>query len=525
MVASNDAPDENIGAYEELAFFLKYCLDEKKITHDRYKSLLDDIDHVAAGASELDTTDWGDETCLSGNAFLNVAGIERVRKQHTVSDYDQAATSTAVKKDDNEYHKAGRKTQKRLSYSTQTMPVTVDEALANIQLIDIRKDTSDVHDMLREPNHNCYKVERPIIYRAMLYGYTSPWDLEERYSLDMRKLQSWITDISELYQHHPYHNWNHAWDVYQFAHLTLDRGGSNYFNFQDILALLVSMIAHDVAHPGRNNPFLIGMREPLAMTYNDFSPLEMMHASTAFRTMSKPHQNFLGHFKDAEYRNVRQKIVDAILATDNKHHFELVDRFKTRVSKVESQAAPFTQNTKEDRQKQQSSKEDRRLLMQAWIHMADISGCMRTWDNHSAQAEGLEKEFFQQGDVERKKGKPVSFLCDRNKDSLAAGQGFWISGMVGPLFQPFSVFIDDELKGVFSQNMADNKKAWEVLLEKHGRKTASEILNLLRLEQGTGAPTAESFMSSIGGGVSSVTQEVKTGLFSLCCRRSRDGGK
>merc|ERR1719310_494805 len=135
--------------------------------------------------------------------------------------------------------------------------------------------------------------------------------------------------------------------------------------------------------------------------------------------MSKPHQNFLEHFKDSDYRNIRQKIIDAILATDNKHHFELVDRFKTRVSKVESHAAPFTQNTKEDREKQKASKEDRRLLLQAWIHMSDISGCMRPWSNHSRQAEGLEAEFFAQGDVERSKAKPISFLCDRQTDSLA----------------------------------------------------------------------------------------------------------
>lgn len=44
-------------------------------------------------------------------------------------------------------------------------------------------------------------------------------------------------------------------------------------------------------------------------------------------------------------------------------------------------------------------------------------------------------EFFQQGDLEREKGLPISMLCDREKTGVAASQGGFISFVVMPMFQ------------------------------------------------------------------------------------------
>lgn len=39
------------------------------------------------------------------------------------------------------------------------------------------------------------------------------------------------------------------------------------------------------AHPGRNNNFMVNASTPLALTYNDISVLENMHASLTFRLL------------------------------------------------------------------------------------------------------------------------------------------------------------------------------------------------------------------------------------------------
>ena len=53
----------------------------------------------------------------------------------------------------------------------------------------------------------------------------------------------------------------------------------------DNLSIVIAAISHDVGHPGVNNRFLINNREALALTYNDYSVLENMHACVCFEVM------------------------------------------------------------------------------------------------------------------------------------------------------------------------------------------------------------------------------------------------
>ena len=46
---------------------------------------------------------------------------------------------------------------------------------------------------------------------------------------------------------------------------------------------------------------------------------------------SESHYNFLGNLDAAEYKRLRFLIIEAILATDLKMHFDILDDFKTKV--------------------------------------------------------------------------------------------------------------------------------------------------------------------------------------------------
>lgn len=53
----------------------------------------------------------------------------------------------------------------------------------------------------------------------------------------------------------------------------------------DLFASLVASLAHDVAHPGVTNRFLVNSRHKLAIRYNDNSVLENMHIATTYKLM------------------------------------------------------------------------------------------------------------------------------------------------------------------------------------------------------------------------------------------------
>merc|ERR1719162_2483883 len=95
--------------------------------------------------------------------------------------------------------------------------------------------------------------------------------------------------------------------------------------------MLLGTLGHDVGHPGGTNQFQVKSRSELAITYNDKSPLENMHASLCFQTLFEPGCNFLNSASPEDFTQIRSQMIDVILATDMVHHFQLVDGLTARV--------------------------------------------------------------------------------------------------------------------------------------------------------------------------------------------------
>ena len=60
-----------------------------------------------------------------------------------------------------------------------------------------------------------------------------------------------------------------------------------------LLACYLAAIVHDYEHRGVNNDFLIKTSDPLALLYNDVSPMENHHVASAFLLMSEDKYAFL----------------------------------------------------------------------------------------------------------------------------------------------------------------------------------------------------------------------------------------
>ncbi|XP_062990848.1 cGMP-inhibited 3',5'-cyclic phosphodiesterase 3A isoform X2 [Elgaria multicarinata webbii] len=188
----------------------------------------------------------------------------------------------------------------------------------------------------------------------------------------------------------------------------------------ELMALYVAAAMHDYDHPGRTNAFLVATSAPQAVLYNDRSVLENHHAAAAWNLfMSRPEYNFLVNLDHVEFKHFRFLVIEAILATDLKKHFDFVAKFNAKVN--------------DDVGIDWTNENDRLLVCQMCIKLADINGPAKCKDLHLQWTEGIVNEFYEQGDEEASLGLPISPFMDRSAPQLANLQESFITHIVGPL--------------------------------------------------------------------------------------------
>ncbi|XP_030626297.1 cGMP-inhibited 3',5'-cyclic phosphodiesterase A [Chanos chanos] len=190
----------------------------------------------------------------------------------------------------------------------------------------------------------------------------------------------------------------------------------------ELMALYVAAAMHDYDHPGRTNAFLVATSAPQAVLYNDRSVLENHHAASAWSLfMSRPEYNFLVNLDHVEFKRFRFLVIEAILATDLKKHFDFLAEFNAKVGDEGCSGIDWT------------NENDRLLVCQMCIKLADINGPLKCKDLHLQWTEGIVNEFYEQGDEESSLGLPISPFMDRSAPQLAKLQESFITHIVGPL--------------------------------------------------------------------------------------------
>lgn len=190
----------------------------------------------------------------------------------------------------------------------------------------------------------------------------------------------------------------------------------------ELMALYVAAAMHDYDHPGRTNAFLVATNAPQAVLYNDRSVLENHHAASAWNLyLSRPEYNFLLNLDHVEFKRFRFLVIEAILATDLKKHFDFLAEFNAKANDVNSNGIEW------------NNENDRLLVCQVCIKLADINGPAKVRDLHLKWTEGIVNEFYEQGDEEANLGLPISPFMDRSCPQLAKLQESFITHIVGPL--------------------------------------------------------------------------------------------
>ncbi|ETV82651.1 hypothetical protein, variant 1 [Aphanomyces astaci] len=265
-------------------------------------------------------------------------------------------------------------------------------------------------------------------------------------------LRAFFQGIQAKYLSNPYHNAEHAADVMQCVHHFLTLGGlGTIISKRGRFAALVAAACHDVGHTGYSNNFHINTNDHLAIRYAYRSPLENMHCAVAFELLHSRECDILATLSDVERIEVRNLIIDMVLATDNKNHSIYMGRLDGVLQSVDG----------DDNDIDLSNFDDQKLLLQVALHAADVSNPVKPWAVYQTWTDRIMTEFYAQGDHERRLALPMSFGCDRhNPIPQAKMQAGFILGIVRPVFHTLSRVPKVHLKHCLDQ-LDRNLKVWQ----------------------------------------------------------------
>ncbi|XP_054706537.1 cGMP-inhibited 3',5'-cyclic phosphodiesterase 3A-like [Uloborus diversus] len=322
-----------------------------------------------------------------------------------------------------------------------------------------------------------------LILSQMCYKIFREVGLFEAFKIPIQEFLNYFHALESGYREKPYHNRMHAADVLHGVyyltsqpipgftqipsdatdsplHKTTDSGnssmhrpsfaadvtygvmGANYPALE-LMALYAAAAMHDYDHPGRTNAFLVSTYAPQAVLYNDRSVLENHHAAAAWNLfLSRPEYNFLCHLDKAEFKRFRFLVIECILATDLKRHFEILAEFNAKANEDDAPGIDWMSET------------DRLLAMEMCIKLSDINGPCKRHDIHVQWTYRIAEEFYEQGDEEADLGLQVSPFMDRKNPQLAKLQESFINHLVAPLCNAYGeaallpgVWVEDSESG------------------------------------------------------------------------------
>ena len=152
-----------------------------------------------------------------------------------------------------------------------------------------------------------------------------------------------------------------------------------------------------------------------------------------------------------DYKDMRETVIQMVLGTDMRAHFEYLTKFKSK------QAGEGFQGSLEHK--------EMRLLLTMALHAADIANPAKPEIIATTWAKRSMIEFFRQGDREAELGLPVSPFMDRSKVPLSATivncQIGFINVLVRPLLAEWAAFLGDAAERDILLTLDATLRLWE----------------------------------------------------------------
>ncbi|XP_043550133.1 high affinity cGMP-specific 3',5'-cyclic phosphodiesterase 9A [Chiloscyllium plagiosum] len=277
--------------------------------------------------------------------------------------------------------------------------------------------TEEVRQYLKTPTFDNWQWEDAEIMVLLQLMYID-LDFMNKFNIEMEVLQQFLFEVYRHYNNIPFHNFKHCFCVTQMMYgLIWLTDLQNKMDDIDILTMLTSAICHDLDHPGYNNAYQINARTELALRYNDISPLENHHCSVAFNILEKSENNIFRNLTTEQFKRIREGMIKCVLATDMTRHNEILNQFRSIVSVFDF-----------------NNKNHKDILTMIIIKVSDISNEARPLDVAEPWLDCLLQEFFNQSDMEKLEGLPVSPFMDRDKVTKPSSQTGFIRFVLLPLF-------------------------------------------------------------------------------------------
>ena len=324
----------------------------------------------------------------------------------------------------------------------------------------INEHINDVKD-ITSFDFNIFELKKKIGYDNILpimgFAVLKTLGLADNKIISIKKLKPFLKSVSNSYLKTTlYHNSLHGADVTQSLMVFFLNSNSEEIcetTVLDLLGMIISAMGHDLGHPGLNNGFHINASTELGITYNDKSCLENFHSAYLFRILRKEENNILEKFSVQNYKTIRKRMISQILATDMANHGENISLIRSKIKSRQYQEK-FLFLSGNDKTKF----EEQQILLDYLIHMADLGHNCKKFDISVIWIQLLCEEFWAQGDQERERGLPISFMCDRNNIDVPASQIGFLRGFI---LSAFDTLVEMFPKLQFTIDNAENNiKQW-----------------------------------------------------------------
>jgi hypothetical protein len=292
--------------------------------------------------------------------------------------------------------------------------------------------------------------------------------LDKRFNIPPTELHNFATKVQEGYvASNPYHNGIHGASVlYDMNWFMCQEGIRSRLSNLDFLGGLLAAVVHDLGHDGFANAYHVKALTPLAITYNDRTCLENYHIAAAFTIMVRDDSNVLKNLERSEFLSIRNSMIELVLATDLKCHFDHLSKMKLKNTAWETKKETLEESARDDTW---DPADGNIFTLQTFLKMADLAHCVKSFAIHTKWCDRISEELFCQGDAERKNGFEISPFCDRTNYTISKSQTGFIKFMVSPLFtNSVGIFHHAPSYNALIKYLSDNAEIW-VAFEAAGR--------------------------------------------------------
>ena len=247
----------------------------------------------------------------------------------------------------------------------------------------------------------------------------------QKLGIDDSLLFSFIRQVSQQYQENPYHNYHHAVDTINTMLWMITRPVFAEKLSPDLrFLLMLSVLVHDLGHPGHNNTFEVNTASDRARRFNNASVLENYSIELSWELLDDPEYNIFKGFPPQKVSEYKRIIKELVLSTDFEKHQDFMSGFQ---GYLEEHPADFNNH------------EFISWVTRALVKSADIANTTKPFEEAKLWGRRIMLEFWAQGAREKELNITVGPFNDPESIHINIAQAGFIRYAALNLFQSLTI--------------------------------------------------------------------------------------